>query len=387
MHRVLQIVNYMYPHIGGIEQVARNIINSLRDIDYIEQRIICFNEDAARDNYVCKRHNTVKDIVDGVEVIRCGCAFKIASQSISFNFPLELQKLMTSFKPDTVIFHYPNPYEAAWFLKYKKGDFKLIIFWNLDIIKQKRLAKLFHNQTLRLCERADFLVASSPNYIEGSQYLSRFKEKCQVIPNCINTEKMIDPAGIQDQVSVIREKYRDKIICFAVGRHVPYKGMEYLVRASGYLDDRYAVLIAGDGPLTPQLKQMAADDHKVEFLGVVSDLELAVYDSSCDIFCFPSITKNESFGFSMAEAMYYGKPTVTFTIPGSGVNYLSLNGVTGIECPNSDPIAFARAIRTLADNSELRKQYGSAAKERVLNFFSFKIFKNKLIKLLDFERG
>ena len=45
------------------------------------------------------------------------------------------------------------------------------------------------------------------------------------------------------------------------------------------------------------------------------------------IFCFPSITRNEAFGIALAEAMYCGKPAVTFTIEGSGVNFVSLDGV------------------------------------------------------------
>ena len=56
MQKVLQIVNYMYPHIGGIEQVARNIIYSLKDVDSIEQKIICFNENAEKEDYRCYRH-------------------------------------------------------------------------------------------------------------------------------------------------------------------------------------------------------------------------------------------------------------------------------------------------------------------------------------------
>ena len=383
MHKVLQIVNYMYPHIGGIEQVARNVINSLRNNDTVEQKVICFNEDAEKEMYICRRHETVKEFVDDVEVVRCGCILKVASQSISLTFPIELDKLMNKFKPDTVIFHYPNPYEAAWLLRYRKRDFRLIVFWDLDIFKQKVLAKFFHLQSLLLCKRADYLIASSPNYIDGSQYLSKFREKCCIIPNCINTEKMIDPESIQNLISSIKKKYRGKTICFTAGRHVPYKGIEYLVRASRYLDDRFAVLIAGDGPLTSHLKQLADGDNKIEFLGVISDVELAAYDCACDIYCFPSITKNESFGFSMAEAMYYGKPTITFTIPGSGVNYLSLNGVTGIECPNGDTKAFAEAIQTLDNNEELRKKYGCAARERILKEFTFDIFQLLFIKLLN----
>ena len=63
------------------------------------------------------------------------------------------------------------------------------------------------------------------------------------------------------------------------------------------------------------------------------------------MFCFPSISKNEAFGLALAEGMYYEKPAVTFTIPGSGVNYVSLNRVTGIEVENRNVEKYADAMR------------------------------------------
>ena len=46
---------------------------------------------------------------------------------------------------------------------------------------------------------------------------------------------------------------------------------------------------------------------------------------------FPSITKNEAFGVVLAEAMYCYTPAITFTIEGSGVNWVNLHQVTGLE--------------------------------------------------------
>ena len=111
---------------------------------------------------------------------------------------------------------------------------------------------------------------------------------------------------------------------------------------------------------------------EIIFAGLVSDEELKTYLHACDIFCFPSITKNEAFGIALAEAMYCAKPAVTFTIEGSGVNYVSLNGITGIECPNRDSRAFAEAMKLLADRPDLREQYGKAARARVEELFLYK---------------
>ena len=50
--------------------------------------------------------------------------------------------------------------------------------------------------------------------------------------------------------------------------------------------------------------------------------------------------------------MYCGTPAVTFTIPGSGVNWVSLNGETGIEVPNGDDKAFAGSNRLYAGRQQ-----------------------------------
>ena len=43
---------------------------------------------------------------------------------------------------------------------------------------------------------------------------------------------------------------------------------------------------------------------------------------------------------------------------------------------------YADAIIKLADAQTLREQYGNAAKERVMNLFTFTQFKDHIIKLL-----
>ena len=376
--KVLQISNYIYPNIGGIEQVARDIADTLGTVPGVEQKIICFNTDAIDGAVVTHQKETVHDTVDGVEVLRCSSFAKLRSQSLSTSFGRELKRLLDSFDPDVVVFHYPNPFEAHFLLSYIhahrgwENSHKLVLYWHLDIVKQKLLGKLFHPQTLELLRLASRVVATSPNYIEGSPYLSRFRDKCRVIPNCISETRMELSDAIRARALELRGQYgKDKILCFGIGRHIPYKGFRYLVEASRYLDDRFVVLIGGKGELTDTLKAQAAGDGKIHFLGRLSDEDLLACYLACDIFCFPSITKNEAFGIALAEGMSFGKPAVTFTIHGSGVNYVNLDGVTGIECPNGDSRAYAAALTRLADDAQLRRQYGAAAAQRVReNFLS-----------------
>lgn len=371
--KVLQISNYYYPFIGGIEQVARDCSDALKD--HHEVKVFCFH----------KEKGDMRGEVDGVEVIRAGSFAKVASQSLSFSYGKLLKKTFREFQPDVVIFHYPNPFGAHYLKKQLKKypNCKLILWWHLDITKQKILGKLFAGQTKWLLKHACRVVATSPNYIEGSASLRSVREKCTVIPCCVSSARMRISEAIAARAEELRAENAGKTVCLAMGRHVPYKGIEYLVRASKLLGDGFVIWIGGKGPLTDELKALAADDKKVEFLGRVENDELISRILACDIFCFPSITKNEAFGIALAEAMAYGKPAVTFTIEGSGVNYVSVNGETGIEVENRNVRAYADAISSLAADEELRRVYGENARRRVEELFTNEIFNENVEGLMQ----
>lgn len=232
------------------------------------------------------------DTVDGIEVIKCGCFAKIAAQSLSTSYGKHLHQVMKDFQPDIVVFHYPNPFVAALLLReLKTTKAKLVVYWHLDIIRQKYLRVLFASQNRRLLECAVKVIATSPNYIEGSQWLQSVKEKCVVVPNCINVERMSVTDDIQKRAEEIRTKNSGKTICVAVGRHTEYKGFTYLIQASKLLDGRFLIYITGTGELTEKLHEEANDDKKVVFTGRIDDMELKALILASDIFCFPSITK------------------------------------------------------------------------------------------------
>lgn len=73
---------------------------------------------------------------------------------------------------------------------------------------------------------------------------------------------------------------------------------------------------------------------------------------------------------ALAEAMYCVNPAVTFTIPDSGVNWVSLNGETGIEVPNGDDKAYAEAFDKLIADKELSKRYAENGMKRVRDNFT-----------------
>ncbi len=383
MTKILQISKYYYPFLGGIEQVARDISGVLQKMENVEQKIICFNEDASDGQNTCNKNETTHDCIDGVEVIRCGYQMKVSSQAISTTYSKEIDKLMNEYNPDIVILHYPNPFATHFLLKYQKRRFKLVIYWHADITKQKILKRVFYSQNVRLIQRADVILGATPKHINESEFSKYIKNKSRIMPYMINEESLKITEEEINIANKIKEEHRNELIGFFIGRHVPYKGLEYLVQASKILkNENIHFFIAGKGELTDSLKRMASDDSKIEFIGKISDSERRIYLYASDIICFPSITKNEAFGLALAEGMYFGKPAVTFTIPGSGVNYVNINGVTGLECNNSDYKEYADALDKLIVDENLRYKYGEAARKRVLDNFTKEVFYRNFMTLI-----
>ena len=371
MKKILHVSKYYYPFRGGTEQIALDCVNSSKDI--YEQKVICFNH----------KKGSKKDAIYGVEVIRCGCFAKVSSQALSLCYGKFFKEIIKCFVPDIIIFHYPNPFVGRYLLKYIPKQTKLVVYWHLDIVKQKILKNFFARQNRELIKRADMLIATSPKYVEGSTYLKETIYKCKIIPNCINEKRLLLSEEIKTAARKIRSDNKGKIICLAVGRHTKYKGFKYLIQASRKLDNRFEIFIAGKGEETKHLKKEAKGDKKIHFLGSINDDILKAYFLAMDIFCFPSVTKNEAFGLALAEGMYFEKPVVTFNIPGSGVNYVSINGNTGIEVPNRNVDAYAKALDKLAKNPDLRLIYGRNGKERVINNFLYIQFKNNIIEAIN----
>lgn len=352
--RILHISNYYYPHIGGVESVCKHIVDNT--VGH-EVQVICFNEG----------YRSVVEKVDGINVYRVGTWFSIARQSLSLSYFFILKCVLKRFKPDVIQFHWANPFPAAILLLVMPKDVKLIVHWHMDIVRQRIIYKVIKSVETMLLKRADFVIVTSPQYRDGSTPLQPYKDKVKVVQNGINDSKLQPP--FRYTIDAIKDKYDGKQIVFFVGRHTLYKGLGYLLDAEKFTKSDCVFVIAGDGPLKKKLMKHNKS-KRVYFVGRLSDEILNRYYYASSVFAFPSITKNEAFGMALAEAMYCFTPAVTFTITGSGVNWVNLNGVTGIEVPNSDAKAFARAIDKLLTDESLANDYAEAAHQRVAEHFT-----------------
>jgi glycosyltransferase involved in cell wall biosynthesis len=151
----------------------------------------------------------------------------------------------------------------------------------------------------------------------------------------------------------------------AVGRLIPIKGFDLLLRAFGQARAELPGLtleIAGSGPLDEELRAGAPEG--VTFLGRVSPAT-EVYERNA-IVVVPS--RGEGFGMVALEAAERGRAAIVTGV--GGLPEIVADGETGIVVPAEDVEALARAVVALAGDEQLARAYGAQARRRALDQFS-----------------
>lgn len=353
---ILHVSKYYYPYLGGIETLVKSLAEGMTEYRNI---VVCFATDG-KDS---------AETVNGITVHRVKVNFSMMSQDVAFGYYQTLKRLMKEYEPQFVHVHCPDPYVYPLVLKAIHPDTKLILHWHSDILSKGivyQLVKPFESAVLK---RADLIVATSPNYIHPSSPIYPYKDKVDIVQNGMITADFDLKEGDEERIAAIKAQYGNKKLLLFVGRHIPYKGIDWLIDIEKMVKSDCQFIIAGQGPLTKQLKEKTTSP-RIVFTGRLSTDDLRCYTQAADIFTFTSNTKAEAFGIALAEAMYCRCVPVVFRIEGSGVNWVSVDGETGMEVPMGDLKAYAEAIDTLLDNDGLREQYAEAAHQRVVNLFT-----------------
>lgn len=360
--KIIHLTKYYYPHLGGMENHVQLLSEELIKQKNIELKIIAAN---VKNKYEERTINNVK-------VIYLPRWFEKFSTAITPSLIKHLRKE----KADIWHLHLPSPMAVISYLIAKpKG--KLVIMWHSDIIKQKFLLKLYKPFLNKILKQTNIIIATSPQYVSSSPYLSKYKNKCKIIPLGIDTNYFKPTEKITTQAKKIKEKFRRKIILF-VGRLIYYKGLEYLIEAMKDIDAD--LLIIGSGKLEKELKTKSKNHGNIHFLGKVDDLR--PYYAACDIFILPSIHRSEAFGIVQMEAMAFGKPVISTKL-GTGVEFINQDGKTGILVEPKNSSELKNAIIKLLNDNVLCEKLGSYAKKRVQEEFTKEIVAKKVFDIYE----
>lgn len=180
-----------------------------------------------------------------------------------------------------------------------------------------------------------------------------------VIYNGVNTTLFTPPPG---------DDNNSPPTILSVGRLIPSKGQELVLRAVAELMPKYPRLlyeIVDDGPERSHLASLANElkiAERVKFLGRHNRQFVAEAMKRCTIFALPS--SDEAMGCVYLEAMATAKPVIGCRQ--QGIEEIVRHGENGWLIQPDNLQEMVKALDILLENASLRKQMGSEARKTMV---------------------
>ncbi len=171
------------------------------------------------------------------------------------------------------------------------------------------------------------------------------------------------PSLDESREALRRELGLSRLTVLSVGRLVPIKGVDLLIRATAELEG-VELVVAGAGPERENLERLAkALQANVRFVGEVRARDKAAWLNAADVFALASRKlpngRTEGMPVSVIEAMERGLPVIATRA--GGLADLIEHGENGLLAEPSQVSALRSAIEGLRC-AELRQRLGRAAK-------------------------
>jgi glycosyltransferase involved in cell wall biosynthesis len=185
-----------------------------------------------------------------------------------------------------------------------------------------------------------------------------------------------DPAALRPDDSGVMELRqqlkigKDDVVALCVGRMVPKKGFDVLIRALAepLLHDLPIVAVmVGEGDDKAAWQALAAElgvAERLRWVGSVPKTEIGRYYNMADFLAMPSVSKPaDGLNVCVLDAMSCAKPVIGTPVAGNPLAIV--DGVTGLIAPEQDPATLAAAVALLATNPAARQAMGAAARTRI----------------------
>jgi glycogen(starch) synthase len=345
--RVLLVPSAYYPHVGGIEELTRQLTLALR----------------ARGHDVAVLTNRwpsgVKrsEVLDGIEVTRLAFPLPSVHPFAIVRFlvtapmaALTLLRHVQRWRPDVIHVIGAGPPSVYLAMLHPLLRTRLVFTAQGELTFDahgvfERSATL-RAGLRRVLRRADAVTACSAFVMRDLGEVKTIRAPAYVVPNGV------EPSDFGDATP--EEDFRPYVL--AVGRLVPQKGFDVLLDAfaSEHLVGLNLVL-AGDGFERASLETQTAEldlGSRVRFLGSVDRSRLARLLRGAQVFTLPS--RGEPFGIALLEAMAAGVPGVA--VAAGGVPEFARDGQNALLVEPENAQALAEAIARIESDADLRER-------------------------------
>jgi glycosyltransferase involved in cell wall biosynthesis len=311
------------PLIGGYDNQIKQLAEQISK--YHNVKVVTYNLTGSAQ----------KETINHVEVIR------VNPQLVFFRVPLSLSYLrqIGSIEYDLLHAHGFVPLVSDLSIAYAKSKGKATVYTHhfdgnvQDAKAWNNLADIYNKTIARQSlHYADAVIATTKSYAETSPVLKHCIDKVQTIP-CFVDCNQFKPAS-QQKIKELRHQLNlgDLKTILFVGRIVPYKGVEYLIKAVELAKTVYGqelnLLLLGGGEgksITNQSQyyqyiqdfaKKSSMSKNIRFLGRIDCSELTAFYSLADTVALPSVMRGEAFGAVLLESLACGTPIVASNIPG-----------------------------------------------------------------------
>lgn len=184
------------------------------------------------------------------------------------------------------------------------------------------------------------------------------------IPNGASKSDIKDPELITERLRIEKDGY-----ILYLGRLVPEKGIEYLIRAYKSVNTDKKLVIAGGSSDTDEyaksLNMLAEGDDRIIFTGFVQGRMLEELYSNAYIYCLPSDL--EGMPLSLLEAMSYGNCCLVSDIP-ECVDVVEEHGVV---FQKGSVENLSDKLNMLCQNPDIVSGYKNTAAEFICNKYNW----------------
>jgi phosphatidyl-myo-inositol alpha-mannosyltransferase len=213
--------------------------------------------------------------------------------------------------------------------------------------------RLLRPALLRLISRIDHKVVVS-------------KDALELVQRYLGGEYEVAFNGVElEAIAQVEPHPSPRPSILFLGRHEERKGLAVLLEALAEVPDDVECWVIGEGPDTAQLRSLHNRDHRIQWLGRVSEREKLSRLRGATVFCAPSLG-GESFGVVLVEAMAAGTPVVASAL--DGYRNVATDGMNAVLLPPGDPQALGTALADLLADPPRQDHLRAAGLARAADF-------------------
>lgn len=259
------------------------------------------------------------------------------------------------------------------------------------------LSRIYRMINIPCLKKLDLVIPVSRETASVAQSLGVSRDQCHVINNGIDPTTLAGSYTRKDLEQFLGLDLSDKTVIVRVGRYVKHKGNEWFIRNVMPLLPANVLLVTagavvknntpGDADIYPACQTAITELHLRERVKLLTDLpwdRIKLLYHTADIVISPNIVvpgTMEGFGISVIEAALCGRPVIASDL--QGLKDAIMQDENGLLVEPGQPLIWAGAITTLANDDRARQDLGARASQYTRAHYHWETISRQYVTTLE----